>query len=277
MGRHPDDDSAVVSGSSHHSRVRFIRDGAVAHVTLARPHQRNSIDLKMAESLLEVVLRCSGEPGIRAVLLDGEGPSFCVGGDLASFASESERLPAHLREVATNLHAAQGALTRLGVPLVVAVHGAAAGAGLGLACLGDIVLAAESARFVFGYPAIGLTPDAGGTWILPRLIGLRRFLDLVLSNRAVTAREAVDIGLITQVVPDSDLAGTAFDAVRALAEGPTHAFGATKRLLQSSWARSYEEQLAAECEALQDAAATVDSGEGISAFLERRSANFRGF
>jgi 2-(1,2-epoxy-1,2-dihydrophenyl)acetyl-CoA isomerase len=198
-----------------------------------------------------------------------------VGGDLKSFAARDD-LPRHLTEVTTYLHAAMSRLMRLDAPVVAAVHGSAAGAGLSLAAAADLVLAGASSRFVMAYTAIGLTPDGSGTWSLPRLVGLRRALELTLTNRRLSAAEAVQEGLATRVVPDDALAGEALALARSLAAGPTGALGAAKRLLRESLGRDLEAQMALETQSLAAAAASADSAEGIAAFLGKRAPGFRG-
>ena len=184
--------------------IRVAIDDGMAALTLSRPDAGNSIDLTMARELSHVTAELALDRDVRAVLLCGEGRSFCVGGDLKEFAARRD-LPAHLVEVTDHLHAAMSRLMRLDAPVVAAVQGSAAGAGLSLATAADIVLAGASSRFVMAYTAIGLTPDGSGTWSLPRLIGLRRALDLTLTNRPLSAEEAVDAGLATRVVADDDL------------------------------------------------------------------------
>jgi 2-(1,2-epoxy-1,2-dihydrophenyl)acetyl-CoA isomerase len=247
----------------------------VGRLTLARPDAGNSINLTMAEELDEVTAAWSDDPGVRAVLIQGEGASFCVGGDLKSFATHPD-LPALLTEITSHLHAAISRLAGMDAPVVTAVHGSAAGAGCSLAAVSDLVLAGASSRFVMAYTAIGLTPDGSGSWALPRVVGLRRALELTLTNRHLTAAEAVEAGLATRVVADGDLHGEAEDLAASLAAGPTGALGAAKRLLRGSLAHDLESQMALEAEALAAAARSADGQEGIAAFLEKRLPRFGG-
>jgi 2-(1,2-epoxy-1,2-dihydrophenyl)acetyl-CoA isomerase len=258
-------------------RIRaVVDDDGLATLTLARPDAGNAIDLALAQDLNTVTTAWSLDRRVRAVLLLGEGPNFCVGGDLKEFAARDEDRPLHLSDITTYLHAAMSRLMRLDAPVVAAVQGSAAGAGMSLAAAADLVLAGASSRFVMAYTAIGLTPDGSGTWSLPRLVGLRRALDLALTNRRLTAAEAVAEGLATRVVPDEDLATEALALARSLATGPTGALGAAKRLLRESLGRDLEAQLALETASLTAAAGSADSREGIAAFLEKRSATFHG-
>jgi 2-(1,2-epoxy-1,2-dihydrophenyl)acetyl-CoA isomerase len=255
--------------------VADVADDGVARLTLDRPERGNAIDLTLARELSEVLQRWSVDRRVRAVLLTGAGSSFCVGGDLKSFAGQAD-LPLHLTEVTTHLHAALSQLMALDAPVVAAVQGSAAGAGLSLAAAADIVLAGASSRFVMAYTAIGLTPDGSASWTLPRVVGLRRALELALANRHLDAEEAVAAGLATRVVADAALPEEALAVASRLAAGPTGALGATKRLLRGSLGHDLEAQLALEARSLATAAGTADGREGITAFLEKRPPTFGG-
>jgi len=161
-------------------------------------------------------------------------------------------------------------------PVVAAVHGAAAGAGMSLACACDLVVAAESARFTMSYSNAGLTPDGSSTYYLPRLVGLRRATELTLTNRRLSAQEAMEWGIVTRVVPDEDLSEEATALASQLAAGATKALGAAKRLLQSGWTETLETQMEHETQTIADMARTSDAPEGIAAFLEKRQAEFTG-
>lgn len=247
---------------------------SVAHLTLARPEAGNAINLGMARDLMRAALRCDEDPNVGAVVLAGEGRMFCAGGDLKDFTARGEGLPRHLKEVTTYLHAAISRLARMDAPVVAAVRGAAAGGGFSLAVSCDLVLAAESARFTMGYSKIGLTPDGSSTYFLPRLVGFRRAMELTLTGRVLSAREALEWGLVTRVVPDEDLAAEAAALAAELAEGPTGALGASKRLLHAGWSESLETQMEAETRAIAEMGGTADAREGISAFVEKRKPSF---
>ena len=252
-----------------------IGDG-VAYITLNRPEAANALNRELAQELMHAVLRCDEEPDVRAVLISGEGPMFCVGGDLKSFAEQGEQLPLHLKEVTTYLHAAVSRMARMDPPVVAAVHGAAAGAGLSLACACDLVVAAESARFTMAYTNAGLTPDGSSTYYLPRLVGFKRAMELTLTNRQLSAQEAMEWGIATRVVPDEDLSDNAATLARQLAAGATKALGASKRLLHAGWTETLETQMEHETQTIAEMARTADSQEGISSFVEKRSAEFTG-
>jgi 2-(1,2-epoxy-1,2-dihydrophenyl)acetyl-CoA isomerase len=256
--------------------LSFGVEGGVARLVLDRPDAANAIDLALARALMDAAIRCDEDPRVRAVLLTGNGKLFCAGGDLKSFATQGDALPAALKELTVHLHAAISRFTRMRAPLVVAVNGAAAGAGLSLASTGDLVLAAESAKFTMAYTAAGLAPDGSSTWTLPRLIGLRRTQELMLTNRLLTATEAQAWGLVTRVVPDAGLAGEAAALAHKLAAGPTLAFGRVKSLLLGSFAEGLETQMEHEARAIAACAGSADGREGIRAFLDKRAAVFEG-
>jgi 2-(1,2-epoxy-1,2-dihydrophenyl)acetyl-CoA isomerase len=256
-------------------RLRFEVESAVATLTLDRP-KVNGIDLEMGRALMHAAIRCHEDPAIRAVLLTGAGPMFCAGGDLKAFAALGKDLPAALLELTTYLHAATSRFARMRAPLVVAVNGAAAGAGMSLAVSGDLVLAAESASFTMAYTAAGLSPDGSATWLLPRLCGMRRAQELMLTNRALGAREAAEWGLVTRVVPDAQLHEEAMALARQLAQGPTRAYGVVKSLLAETFSTAYEAQLEHEARGIAAMAGTPDGREGIAAFVEKRSPRFTG-
>jgi 2-(1,2-epoxy-1,2-dihydrophenyl)acetyl-CoA isomerase len=256
-------------------RLRFELEDGVATLILDRP-KANGIDLDMGRALMHAAIRCHEDPAVRAVLLTGAGTMFCAGGDLKQFAGLGDGLPAALLELTTYLHAATSRLTRMRAPLVVAVNGTAAGAGMSLAVSGDLVLAAESASFTMAYTGAGLSPDGSSTWLLPRLIGMRRAQELMLTNRTLSAAEAQAWGLVTRVVPDAALEAESRALARQLAQGPTRADRVVKSLLAETFSTAYEAQLEHEARGIAGMAATPDGREGIRAFVEKRAPRFTG-
>lgn len=252
-----------------------VRQG-VAHVTLNRPEAANTINMELGKDLMDAALRCDEDPEIRAVLMSGNGKMFSGGGDIKSFQAQGAKLPFYVKELTTYLHAAISRFARMDPPLVVAVHGSAAGAGMSLACSGDIVLAAESARFTMAYTRIGLTPDGSSSYFLPRIVGLKRALDLALTNRVLSAREALEWGLVSRVVPEESLRDEATQLAVELAAGPTAALGATKRLFHGGWTDTLESQMEQETRVIADMTRTLDAQEGTSAFLAKRPPRFQG-
>jgi len=235
-------------------------ENGLAHVRLTRG-RGNPIDLATAEGLLDAARQCGS---VGAVLLTAAGPAFCVGGDLREFAAAAD-LRAHLDQVTGALHEALRIFAGLDAPVVAAVRGAVAGAGLGLLGVADLVVAAEGATFTAAYTGIGYTPDAGVSWSLPRLAGPRLALDLLLTNRRLSAAEAVAAGLVTSVAADPE------EAAAALAARLTGAaFGVTKRLVRAGRTESFDRHLDAEARAIAEAAVSAPGRDGVAAFLARR-------
>lgn len=201
---------------------------------------------------------------------------FCVGGDIGAFAGAGERLPDLLLEETGYLHSAVARLARMNKPLVTAVQGFAAGAGFSLAMLGDIVLAGRSAQFTLAYTGIGLSPDGGASWLLPRLVGFRRAQDMILRNARLNAEQALEEGLVTEVIDDLALNEHALAVADELASGPTRAFGRVRDLLLGSFSETLETHLEREARHIASASTTIDGLEGISAFVEKRRPTFRG-
>ena len=255
-------------------KVLFEVRDQVAHLTLNRPQSGNGITVELARELAAAAQRCETEASVRAVLLRGSGDAFCVGGDLKTFQAQRDNISAYLLETTAQLHLAISRLARMNAPVVAAVHGAAAGGGFSLACACDLVLAAESAYFVIAYSRIGLPPDGGSTYFLPRMIGLRGALELALLNPRLSASEALDCGIVTRVVPDAQLNARAEELARALASGPRHAFGMTKKLFHRGWSESLETQMELESQAIAEAASGPEGREGITSFLEKRKPRF---
>ena len=175
-----------------------------------------------------------------------------------------------------HLHAAISLFARTDAPVIAAVQGAAAGAGMSLVCACDLVVAGESARFAMAYTRAGLSPDGSGTWFLPRLVGRQRALELMLTNRMLSAQEALEWGIVTRVVPDAEVEAAARKLAGELAAGPTRAYGLVKRLVLSSASESLETQMELEAAGIADSAASADGREGIAAFLGKRAPTFRG-
>lgn len=252
------------------------RRGGVAHLTLNRPEGQNALTLQMGRDLLTAATSLADDPTVRAVLLTGAGARFCAGGDVKGFAEEGARAGHLIREITVPLHAAMSQLTRLDAPVVAAVHGSAAGAGMGLVLAADLVVAGESTKFVMAYTAIGLTPDGSSSWFLPRVVGLHRALELALTNRTLSAAEALEWGIVNRVVRDDEVADAGAALAEQLAAGPTGAFGAVKRLLHGAFERPLDAQLALESEEMAKSGGSADGVEGVRAFVEKRSAEFRG-
>lgn len=254
----------------------FERDGAVARLTLNRPDAANALDRALGRALLDAAIMCDSDPTIRCVTLTGAGKMFCAGGDVALMASSGDKVGAVVSELASTLHLAMSRFARMDKPLIHLINGAAAGAGYGLAISGDIVLAARSVVFNAAYGALGVSPDGGLSWLLPRLVGLRRAQEIIISNRRVTAPEAEALGMITRVVEDADLASEGATLAAKLAGSATGAIGRSRALLLSAFDNSFETQLELEARGIAAAVAGPEGQEGIAAFLAKRKPDFKG-
>src|ERR1700756_1469155 len=249
----------------------------VATVCLNRPADRNAIDMRMAEETLEVARRIAADNAIRAVLICGNGPALSVGGDIDYFSSGAgDQFGALLARMTTPFHEAFRVLSRIDVPIVTAAHGAVAGGGLGFVYAADLVIAAEGTKFVTAFAALGLSGDGGGTWHLPRLIGARRAAEAYLRNRPIEAAEALQWGLINEIVPAGELRSRAEAVARELANGPTRGFAHMRALLRDTWRNALSTQLQAETEALRQAGDTDDAVRAINDFAAGRRTEFTG-
>jgi 2-(1,2-epoxy-1,2-dihydrophenyl)acetyl-CoA isomerase len=257
--------------------LEFSCADGVATITLNRPDAANSLDLRMSQDLLAVASRCDADSGIRAVILTGRGKMFSAGGDVTSFAAAGEGVSEMMRNMTAFLHAAVARFLRMNAPLICAVNGTAAGAGLSMALMGDVILAAESAKFTMAYTKIGVSPDGSSSFTLPRLVGMARAKEMILLNPVYTAAEALDKGLVTAVLPDDQVLGRAQEIARQLAAGPTLAYGEAKRLLADSFSNSLETQMELETRAIAGLSAyTQDAKEGFRAFADKRKPVFEG-
>ncbi len=252
-----------------------VEDG-IARLRLSRPEVSNGLNVELLKALHEAVLTCHADRRVRVVLLTGEGRNFCAGGDIHTFESKGAGLPDYLREATAWLQLASAALIQLRVPVVTAVQGfAAGGGGLGLVCASDLVIAAESAKFFSGAVRVGMAPDGGVSVTLTQLVGLRQALRIVLTNPTLSAAEALDVGLITEVVADDELHARAEAVAEQLAELPTQALSATKRLVWSGIGASVEQRLAEEARTVSELSGTDDALEGLRAVIERRPPRFQ--
>lgn len=252
-----------------------VVDG-IARITLNRPDAGNAIDLPTARALLDASIRCQTDPKIRCVALTGTGRFFCAGGDVGLFASAGDNVPALLSELAGTLHLALARFARMAKPLLVMVNGPAAGAGFSLAISGDVVLSARSAYFTAAYSAIGLTPDGGMSWLLPRLVGLRKAQEIILTNRRIKADEAEAIGLVTRLVDDERLTEEGSETAEQLANAAVQAVGAARALLQDSFSTGFETHLESEARAISAAGANPECREGLAAYFAKRAPDFKG-
>jgi 2-(1,2-epoxy-1,2-dihydrophenyl)acetyl-CoA isomerase len=254
-----------------------LDDDGVGRLRLNRPEAANGMDVPFLRALYDAVLAAHGQPRLRVLLLSGEGRHFCAGGDIKTFAAQGEALPDYLREATSWLQVCTQGLLNLQAPVIAAVHGfAAGGGGFGLVCASDLVLAAESAKFMSGATRVGMAPDAGSTVTLPQIVGVRKAMEIFLTNPTLSAREALEIGLVTRVVPDDTLHAEAESLARSLAAGAPRALAATKRLVWSGLGGRVEAQLPEEARTVAELSGMEDSREGLAAVIERRSPTFTG-
>jgi 2-(1,2-epoxy-1,2-dihydrophenyl)acetyl-CoA isomerase len=252
--------------------------GAVAVLTLNRPESLNALTVEMGREFQAAVSEAL-EKGARSLILTGAGRAFCAGGDLRDMqriAAEDGRIEAFFDEPLRLLHDCILLIRKTPAPFVAAVNGVASGAGCNLALACDLTIAAESARFNQAFIKIGLSPDCGGTFILPRLIGLKRATELLITGDMVSAERAAEIGMINAAVPDNELIAQAFAIAERLAQAPTAAIGRVKELLESSATSDYAMQLELERKAQIQSGQTTDFNEGVAAFLEKRPPKFVG-
>jgi 2-(1,2-epoxy-1,2-dihydrophenyl)acetyl-CoA isomerase len=250
--------------------VSYELTDRIAYVTLTRPESRNALSKAMADGLVLAVKEIEHEPRVRAVILAGEGPTFCAGGDLKAFATGG----GINSDGADVVHEGLLGLHRSPAPVIAAIQGAAIGYGLGLACACDIRLAAEGARFQAGFTGIGLSPDSTTSYFLPRLFGPSVAARLMLSNLPIDAEEARAHGFVASVHPPAELAAAAVELAQRIAQMPSGALRRAKLLLQASLSHSAEEQVAMEVGFVLESFATDDFREGVTSFVEKRKPDF---
>jgi 2-(1,2-epoxy-1,2-dihydrophenyl)acetyl-CoA isomerase len=252
--------------------IKFEQAGAITRITLNRPDAANGMNDTMTRELADAARRCDTE-ATKVVLLTGSGRFFCAGGDLKSFASAPSR-GRYIKGVADELHRAISTFARMDAVLITAVNGVAAGAGFSLAVTGDLVLAAESASFTMAYTRAGLSPDGSSSYYLPRLVGIRKTQELMLTNRTLSAADASQWGLVTEVVPDAELADRANQLADQMAATSRQSNGAVKALLLATFKNGIEEQMELEGKLIAAAADSTDGREGVDAFMAKRKPEF---
>jgi 2-(1,2-epoxy-1,2-dihydrophenyl)acetyl-CoA isomerase len=258
--------------------VRYELEGAVATVTMNRPDALNALSLQLTRDL-GAAFRQAIADGARAVVFTGAGGAFCSGGDLREMQSMWEkegRIEAFLEEPLGALHDIIKLIRETPIPFVAAVNGVCAGAGVNFALACDIVIAAEDASFREAFVRIGLVPDCGGTFFLPRAVGEKAAAELFITGDSITAQRAIHNGMINRVVPPGELLNEAHELAARLASGPTASIGRIKRMLNASSSNDLNAQLALEHECQIEAGKADDFKEGIAAFFEKRAPNFSG-
>lgn len=258
------------------SPVEYVLEDGVGRLTLNRPDVFNALSVDLLDALQEHVDQAVHDDAVGSLLITGAGRAFCAGGDVAGLAglARSERPQADLHEGVGRMHRALVSLFRCPKPVVAAVNGATAGAGLGLMMTADLIWAGKASHFTLAFTAIGASPDGGTTFLLPRLVGPKVASELLLTNRRLSAEEALAAGLITRVLDDEALLSEALATARCLAAGPRNAYASAKALLRRSLLQGYESQLEAERDGIVAAAVGAEFREGVQAFLEKRAPQF---
>jgi 2-(1,2-epoxy-1,2-dihydrophenyl)acetyl-CoA isomerase len=249
------------------------REGAIAHLRFNRPQALNAINSATAKALFDASDELSHDQSIRAVVMSGEGKGFMAGGDLTEMMADP---PAIASQIIDPLHAALIKLASMNAPLIASVHGVVAGAGVSLLLAADLAIAAAGTRFTLAYLNIGASCDGGASFGLPRVVGLRKALEIALLSEPFDAAEALRLSLVNRVVPAAELEAATLKLAQRLAAGPTRAIGHMRRLMRRSFASDLAAQLDAEKQAFAASTTTRDFAEGVSAFFEKRPARFEG-
>jgi 2-(1,2-epoxy-1,2-dihydrophenyl)acetyl-CoA isomerase len=256
--------------------INYSTRGGVAHVRLNRPSGANAVNPRFAADLREVMLEIEHDDAVKAVSVTAEGKVFCAGGDLKEFNEAGAGLPKLAADMLVDFHGAVYKMNRTPKPFVAGVGGAAGGAGLSLVSAFDLVVCGESAKFTMAYTRAGVTPDGTSSYFLARHIGLRRMLDLTLTNRVLSAEEAEAWGLVNRVVPDDEVDGATAELAEQLASGPAWAVGHAKTVIYNGFESPLEQAGEFEGTMITSAMARHDGQEGIAAFVEKRSPEFNG-
>lgn len=256
--------------------IQYTVDDGVAHVRLNRPEGANAVNKQFAVDFRALTAEIEWDDDVRAVSVTAAGKVFCAGGDLKEFHAAGTGLPQHGTDLLTDFHAAIYKMNRMAKPWVAGIRGAAGGAGLSLMSAFDLAIAGESTKFTMAYTRAGMTPDGTSTYFITRHIGVRRMLDLTLTNRVLSAAEAEAWGLVNRVVPDDEVDAVAAGLAQELAGGAPYAVGHAKRVVYAGMDTPLEQAGEFEGVTITGAMATNDGQEGIAAFVEKRAANFTG-
>jgi len=257
-----------------------IRDN-VAWITFNRPEARNALSIEMREAMVKMTGDLDADDSVRCVVLRGAGKSFLAGGDVKAMYDATQSMSAEERQKQrmVSMHVTDyriQALRRMRKPVIASVHGACAGGGLSLVGAADLAIAAEGTVFTFAFSKIGISPDGGSSYFLPRMMGMKKAFELAFLCDRFDAETAKEIGLVNWVVPADELAAETEKLAKRLASGATLALGRTKALFNASLNNTIEQQMALETQYLAESMATEDHVEGVTAFVEKRPANFKG-
>ncbi|MBR9910662.1 MAG: enoyl-CoA hydratase/isomerase family protein [Gammaproteobacteria bacterium] len=254
-----------------------INAEGIGELTLNTPETANCLNNEMLIAMSEALMICHGEPRLRVLILKGAGKNFCAGGDIKTFVAKGDQLPYYIRQATLHLQAVVNSMIRLQVPVIASVQGfAAGGGGFGFVCAVDVVIAADSANFLAGATRVGMSPDAGLSVTLQNLVGFRQAMHILLTNPVISAPQALELGILTQVVAADELALKTREYAEGLAQGAPLALGQTKRLLWNGMGAAVETGFDDESRTVASLAGTRDSMEAMRAILEKREASFTG-
>lgn len=256
--------------------VLLRNDGAIAHIRFNRPHVLNALNAECAYALLAACKTVASDKNNRVVVISGEGRAFMSGGDIGSFSKGMAGNEKFFHELIGVFHETMEILAALPRPVVASLNGAVAGAGLSVAMIADLAIAADDAKFTLAYSRLGTSPDGSSSWSLPRIVGVRKALEIALLSDVFDAQEAQRLGIVNKVVPAASLAEETDKLARRLAEGPTFAYGHIKQLIRQSHLNTLHDQLAKEGDAFVSCSQTKDFAEGVAAFVGKRAPKFSG-
>lgn len=256
--------------------VLLRNDGAVAHIRFNRPHVLNALNAECAYALLAACKSVAADEKNRVVVLSGEGRAFMAGGDIGSFSKGMGESSEFFHKLIGVFHESMEILAGLPRPVLASLNGAVAGAGLSVAMIADLAIAADDAKFTLAYSRLGTSPDGSSSWSLPRIVGLRKAMEIAMLSDVFDAQEAYRLGIVNKVVPAASLADETDKFAKRLAEGPTFAYGNIKKLLRQSHLNSLHDQLAKEGDAFVACSRTKDFAEGVAAFVAKRPPSFNG-
>lgn len=251
------------------AKVRFAIEGPIANIVLADAANRNAFDLRFVQEFAHAAIACAANDAVKVIVLRAEGDAFSVGGDIRHFVENRGRLREHVLEMASLFHVGLMRLRSASALLIVAVNGVAAGGGFSLVCNADMAVAKRSAKFVSAYTRSGLTPDGGGTYLLPRIVGVKKAFDIMATNPTLSAEEALALGIVSRVYADEEFDAEVERLAQTLAASPAGALAGLKALFRSSASASFEEQLDAEARSIAALACSPATLERLAAFLQR--------
>ena len=268
--------SYVLEHLMTYETIKYAVNDGVAKIEFNRPDAGNSINRKFAHEFMDVAIKSTTDSSVRCIVIGAAGAIYSFGGDLKFFSTEMEKIEGTLIELTAVLHQGIQRFHNCKVPVIIGVDGMAAGGGFSLALFADIVFASRSSKFTMAYTNAGLSPDGSSSYYLPRLVGLRRAQELMLTNRVLSAEEAQEWGIVTYVCDGEQLDVEVEKLASKLASGPTRAYGAVKQLLARTYDQSLEVQLEQESRLIAEMADSKDGREGLDAFLNKRKPNFKG-